>query len=70
MTDSAKNIPLQTFHQQNGARLSISVAEHARTIYQQYREHRVVRQKAGRDVSHMGEFFLGGGQAVTFLDRL
>ena len=72
MTDSAKNIPLQAFHQQNGARFVNFGGWNMPVQYTSIlEEHRVVRQKAGLfDVSHMGEFFLSGSQSATFLDRL
>jgi aminomethyltransferase len=72
MTDQAKNIPLQAFHQQHGARFVNFGGWNMPVQYTSIlEEHRVVRQKAGLfDVSHMGEFFLGGSEAATFLDRL
>lgn len=72
MTDPAKNIPLQAFHQQHGARFVNFGGWNMPVQYTSIlEEHRVVRQKAGLfDVSHMGEFFLSGSEAATFLDRL
>ncbi len=67
-----RRTPLHAFHAAHGARL-VDFAGWEMPV--QYRsiieEHRAVRQAAGLfDVSHMGEFEVGGPDAARFLDRL
>lgn len=72
MSASILQIPLHTFHAENGARF---IAFGGWNMPVQYtsilEEHKAVRSAAGLfDVSHMGEFHVYGPDAARFLDLL
>ena len=65
-------LPLHNFHASHGARF-VPFGDWEMPV--QYtsilEEHKAVREAAGLfDVSHMGEFYISGPQAVEFLDKL
>ncbi|MFP4351311.1 MAG: glycine cleavage system aminomethyltransferase GcvT [Puniceicoccaceae bacterium] len=64
--------PLHPLHIEAGARMVPFAGWEMPVSYRGIlEEHRTVREKAGLfDVSHMGEFVVGGGRAGEFLDHL
>jgi aminomethyltransferase len=71
-TDTVKRTPFHAFHVAAGARLIDFAGYEMPVRYTgDVREHQLVRQAAGLfDVSHMGEFFVTGPEAVPFVNRL
>jgi len=67
-----KNIPLQSFHENKGARFVPFAGWNMPVQYTSIiQEHMAVRKAVGLfDVSHMGEILLSGDQCVEFLNHL
>ncbi|MBI3314252.1 MAG: glycine cleavage system aminomethyltransferase GcvT [Candidatus Omnitrophica bacterium] len=75
MTDSAmkiRQLPLHEKHAAKGARFGAFGDWEVPLYYTSViEEHHGVRQKAGLfDISHMGEFWIEGGEVVSFLEKL
>lgn len=72
METGLKRLPLHFLHAERGAHFG-AFGEWEVPLYftSIFEEHEAVRTRAGLfDISHMGEFYLSGKDAKTFLDRL
>src|SRR5437879_1896725 len=71
-TDTLKRTPFYDFHREAGAKLVEFAGFEMPLRYRgDQAEHQVVRERAGLfDISHMGEFRVGGTGAGEFLDAM
>ncbi len=70
--ENLKHTPLYTWHRDHGAKL-VPFGGYEMPLYYEsiVKEHMYVRNSLGMfDVSHMGELFIEGGDALEFLDSL
>jgi len=72
MTETTKKFPLHQFHVDLGAKFGRFGDWQVPLYYSSIvEEHKAVRERAGLfDISHMGEFFVSGPDAVNFLDAV